>query len=84
MSKIKIYKVFIRSAFDGFEKYYFIGDKEQLMTLIGVLHSTRIVKIEYVGYETVKKIPDDCQQIKYGIRANGDVFTYIEETDNDN
>lgn len=74
---IYIYKVFIRSAFDGFEKYYFIGDKEQLMTLIGILYSTRLVKIEYIGYEIIKEIPDDCKQIKYGIHRNGDVFTHI-------
>lgn len=74
---VKIYKVFIRSAFDGFEKYYFIGDKEQLMTLVGILHSTRLVKIEYISYETVKEVPEDMKQIKYGIHGNDDVFTYI-------
>ena len=74
---VKIYKVFIRSAFDGFEKYYFVGDKEQLMTLIGILYSTRIVKIEYISYQTVKKEPEDMKQIKYGIHDNEDVFTYI-------
>lgn len=78
MNNIEIWKVFIRSDFDEFEKYYFIGDKEQLMTLIGILHSTRIVKIEYVAYERVKEKPEDMKQIKYGIRSNGDVFTYIE------
>lgn len=52
-----IYKVFIRSAFDKFEKYYFIGTKEQLMSLIGVLHSTRLVKIEYISYAKVLKCP---------------------------
>lgn len=75
---VKIYKVFIRSAFDGFEKYYFIGDKEQLMTLVGILYSTRLVQIERISYEEVNKIPEDMKQIKYGIHGNDDVFTYIE------
>lgn len=79
MKDIKIYRVFIRSAFDSFEKYYFIGDKEQLMTLIGILYSTRLVNIERISYITIKAIPDDCKQIKYGIHGNGDVFTYVKE-----
>lgn len=74
---VNIYKIFIRSAFNGFEKYYFIGDKEQLMTLIGILYSTRLVSIHYISYETLREEPDDCKQIKYGIHLNGDVFTYI-------
>ena len=77
MTDIKIYKIFIRSAFDSFEKYYFIGDKEQLMTLIGILYSKRMINIERVDYATIKEIPDDCMQIKYGIHGNDDVFTYI-------
>lgn len=72
-----IYKVFIRSAFDGFEKYYFIGTKEQLMALIGILYSTRLVKIEYISYEIVKKEPDNCKQIKYAVESNGNIFTYV-------
>lgn len=72
-----IYKVFIRSAFDSFEKYYFIGTKEQLMALIGILYSTRLVKIEYIAYEIVKKEPDDCKQIKYAVESNGNIFTYV-------
>lgn len=73
-----IYKVFIRSAFDVFEKYYFIGTKEQLMTLIGILYSTRLVKIEYIAYEIARKEePDDCKQIKYVVEPNGNIFTYI-------
>ena len=75
---VKIYKVFIRSAFDKFEKYYFIGDKEQLMTLVGILYSTRLVHIERIAYETVNKVPEGMEQIKYGIHGNDDVFTYIE------
>lgn len=77
MNKI-IYKVFIRSAFDGFEKYYFIGTKEQLMALIGILYSTRLVKIEYIAYEIAQKEePDDCKQIKYAVESNGNIFTYV-------
>ena len=72
-----IYKVFIRSAFDGFEKYYFIGTKEQLMALIGILYSTRLVKIEYIAYEIVKEEPADCKQIKYAVESNGNIFTHV-------
>lgn len=79
---VKIYKVFINSAFDRFEKYYFIGDKEQLMTLVGILYSTRIVKIERISYQILKKVPYDCKRIKYGIHGNDDVFTYICEEEN--
>lgn len=73
----EIYKIYIRSAFGGFEKYYFIGTKEQLMTLIGILHSTRLVKIEYISYEIVKKEPDNCKQIKYTVESNGNILTYV-------
>lgn len=80
---VKIYKVFIRSDFNGFEKYYFIGDKEQLMTLVGILYSTRLVKIERILYQTLKEVPYDCKRIKYGIHGNDDVFTYICEEESD-
>lgn len=74
----EIYKIYIRSAFDGFEKYYFIGTKEQLMTLIGILYSTRLVQIERISYEIAKKEePDDCKQIKYAVESNGNIFTYV-------
>ena len=74
----EIYKIYIRSAFDGFEKYYFIGTKEQLMALIGILYSTRLVKIERISYEIAKKgEPDDCKQIKYAVESNGNIFTYV-------
>lgn len=72
-----IYKVFIRSAFDSFEKYYFIGTKEQLMALIGILYSTRLVKIEYISYQILKEEPNDCKQIKYAVESNGNIFTYV-------
>ena len=72
-----IYKINIRSAFDGFEKYYFIGTKEQLMTLIGILYSTRLVKIERISYEIVKERTDNCKQIKYVVESNGNIFTYF-------
>ena len=71
-----IYKVFIRSAFDGFEKYYFVGTKEQLMTLVGVLHSTRLVKIERIDYQRVFKISEDLKEIKY-VAQEDNTFTYI-------
>ena len=71
-----IYKVFIRSAFDDFEKYYFMGTKEQLMTLIGVLHSTRLVKIERIDYQRVFKVPEDIKEIKY-VAQEDNIFTYV-------
>ena len=78
----EIYKVFISSAFGGFEKYYFKGTKEQLMTLIGILYSTRLVKIERISYQILKEEPDDCKQIKYVVESNGNIFTYVKEINN--
>ena len=72
-----IYKVFIRSAFIGFEKYYFIGTKEQLMTLIGIIYSTRLVKVERIDYCKVFEEPADMKQINYSISDTGDITTYI-------
>ena len=73
---VKIYRVFIRGAFNTFSKYYFIGDKEQLMTLIGILYSTTFIKIERIDYEIVDEEPEDMKQIKYGIDSHDGVFTY--------
>lgn len=70
------YIVFIRSAFDGFEKYYFRGTKEQLMALIGVLYSTRLVKIERISYQIVFEVPIDIKEIKY-IAQEDNTFAYI-------
>ena len=74
--KTNIYKVFIRSAFDGFEKYYFIGTKEQLMTLIGIIYSTRIVQIERISYQKIVDEPEDIDQIKYIVDDFGNLGTY--------
>ena len=71
--KTNIYKVFIRSAFDGFEKYYFIGTKEQLMTLIGIIYSTRIVQIERISYQKIVDEPEDIDQIKYIVDEPEDI-----------
>ena len=71
-----IYKVFIRSAFDRFEKYYFRGTKYKLMALIGVLHSTRLVKIECIDYQRVFKVPEDMKEIKF-IAQEDNTFSYI-------
>lgn len=74
----EIYNIYIRSAFNEFEKYYFIGTKEQLMALIGVLYSTRLVEIKYIAYEIApKEEPEDCKQIKYAVESNGNIFTYV-------
>ena len=71
-----MYIVFIRSAFDGHEKYYFRGTKEQLMTLIGVLYSTRLVNIERIDYMRVFEIPIDMKEIKY-VADEINTFSYI-------
>lgn len=71
-----IYKVFIRSAFDGFEIYYFIGTKEQLMALIGILYSTRLVKINRISYQTVFEVPEGIKEIKY-VATETNTFSYI-------
>ncbi len=69
----KIFKLYIRSAFNQFEKYYLRGTKENLMALIGCLYSTRFEKIERISYEEVKEIPKDIQEIKYHISNTGDI-----------
>lgn len=84
----KIFKLYIRSAFNQFEKYYLRGIKENLMTLIGCLYSTRFEKIERISYEEVKEIPKDIQEIKYYISNAGDIrisykSTAIELEDSD-
>ena len=71
-----IYMVFISSAFGSFEKYYFIGTKEQLMTLIGILYSTRLVQIERISYQKIFKEPEDIAQIKYIVDDFGNLGTY--------
>ena len=76
MDKKNIYKVFICSAFNGFEKYFFIGTKEQLMTLIGVLYSTRLVKIERISYQKVFEVPEEMSEIKYIVQEDN-TFSYI-------
>lgn len=54
----KLYKIIIRSAFNSIEQYIFEGTKEQLMTLIGCLHSTRLVQIERIDYREIKENED--------------------------
>lgn len=72
-----IFKIYIRSAFDQFEKYFIRGTKENLMALIGCLYSTRLEKIERINYEEVKEIPKDLEEIKYFISSKGDIrITY--------
>ena len=64
----KWYKILIRSAFDQYEEYKFHGSKCDLMTLIGCLHSTRMVKIERIDYREVKSGSDiPCAEIKFFI-----------------
>ena len=71
-----IYIVFISSAFDGFEKYYFRGTKYELMALVGVLHSTRLVEIKRISYQKVFKVPEDTKEIKF-IAQEDNTFSYI-------
>ncbi len=74
----QIFKIYIRSAFDRFEKYFIRGNKENLMALIGCLYSTRLEKIERISYEEVKEIPKDLKEIKYYISSKGDIrISYI-------
>ena len=70
------WQIFIRSAFNQYEKYYFIGTKEQLMCLIGCLHSTRLVQIEYIVYQKIFKKPQDIDQIKYQFNSVGGITIY--------
>ena len=73
----QIFKIYIRSAFNQFEKYFIRGKKENLMALIGCLYSTRLEKIERINYEEVKEIPKDLEEIKYFISSKGDIrITY--------
>lgn len=69
----KIFKIYISSAFNQFEKYFLRGTKENLMALIGCLYSTRFEKIERISYEEAKEIPKDIQEIKYYISNTGDI-----------
>ena len=74
----QIFKIYIRSAFNQFEKYFIRGNKENLMALIGCLYSTRLEKIERINYEEVKEIPKDLEEIKYFISSKGDIrISYI-------
>lgn len=69
----KTYIIYIRNVFDERSKYLFKGSKENLMTLIGCLHSTCLVKIERIDYREVKEIPNDIKEIRYVISQNDNV-----------
>lgn len=73
----KWYKIFIRSAFDQYEEYKFHGSKCDLMTLIGCLHSTRMVKIERIDYREVKSGSDiPCAEIKFFIDKSESIHIF--------
>ncbi len=71
----KRYKIIIRSAFNRIEEYIYKGTKEQLMTLIGCLYSTRLVKIERIDYREIKEHEDitDIDEIYYYIVTNEEI-----------
>ena len=70
---IKWYKIYIRSAFNEYEEYLFKGTKESLMTLIGCLYSTRLVKIERIDYHIVTAIDITMDEITYYIDKNDNI-----------
>lgn len=70
----KIFMLFVRSALSQYDKYFFIGSKEQLMALIGCLYSTSFIKIERISYQEVKQIPSGVFQIRYFILFTGEVI----------
>jgi len=47
------WKIYIKYALSGICKYNFEGDKEKLMTLVGVIHSTEIeqCRVDYMKVE---------------------------------
>ena len=77
----KLHIIYIRNVFDESNQFLFMGSKENLMTLIGCLHSTSLVKIERIDYREVKIIPPYIsKEMKYIIQ-NDNVYvvtSYIE------
>lgn len=77
----KLHIIYIRNAFNECSQYLFRGSKENLMTLIGCLYSTSLVKIERIDYREVKIIPSYIsKEMKYIIQ-NDNVYVvtrYVE------
>lgn len=64
----KLHIIYIRNVFNECNEFLFRGSKEDLMTLIGCLHSTSLVKIERIDYREVKIIPPYIsKEMKYYI-----------------
>ena len=75
--QIKWYKIFIRSAFNQYEEYKFHGTKHDLMTLIGCLYSTRMVKIERIGYKEIKEgCASLCAEMKFYIDSRENIHIF--------
>lgn len=77
----KLHLIYIRNVFNEHSEFLFRGSKENLMTLIGCLHSTSLVEIKRIDYREVKAIPQHIsQEMKYIIQ-NDNVYvvtSYIE------
>lgn len=84
----KMYEIFVRNCFNEQQKYLFIGNKEKLMTLIGCMYSTSLIKIERIDYCVITKIPKSLtDRISYYIK-NDEIFIArefikMEEQEND-
>lgn len=61
-----IWKIYINYALSGTYKYNFVGSKEELMTLIGVIHSTSIEQCR-VTYQQAEKVDFALPAIYYVI-----------------
>lgn len=70
----KLHLIYIRNVFNEHSVFLFRGSKENLMTLIGCLHSTSLVQIERIDYREVKTIPQHIsKEMKYIIQ-NDNVY----------
>lgn len=61
-----LWMIYISYSLSGHYKYNFVGDKKELMTLIGVIHSTSIERCR-VGYQKVEKADPTLPAINYVI-----------------
>ncbi len=68
-----MYKLFIRNCFNEIQEYIFKGNKENLMTLIGCIHSTSLVKIERIDYCVITSLPKEYMEIEYYFR-NDEIY----------
>lgn len=62
------WRIYIRYSLSGAFKYNFVGNKTELMTLVGVIHSTSIEQCR-VDYQEVKEIDQTLEIISYVINS---------------